>query len=119
MPWKTGQEARSSLKSGQEQDKKLMNTRFSQVSYVPSRSSFPPDRVSESKTREVDSKCKGFSHSSRMIVQALSHSRIRQEAERLMRKYENQSHALDREGFRKVLRDLDPNGREALPSNFE
>jgi hypothetical protein len=36
-----------------------------------------------------------------------------------MKKYENNVHALDREGFRKVLRELDPNGREALPSNFE
>ena len=56
---------------------------------------------------------------SKMIVQALSHSRVRHEAERLMKKYENPSHALDREGFRKVLRELDSNGREPLPANFE
>lgn len=104
-----------------------LNPRPAQVTRVPIRSSYPPVHVSngpESRSRnsvptERSETASLGPNSAKMIVQALSHSRVRHESERLMKKYENQTKALDREGFRKVLRELDPDGREALPAQFE
>ena len=60
------------------------------------------------------------SKESKSFTKILSKSSVQQEAEKLMLIFDkNHSKDLDREEFRNVLKQLDENNRDPLPSNFE
>ncbi len=60
------------------------------------------------------------SKESRAVIKILSKGSIHAEAETLFKNFDkNLSKNLDREEFRRLLRDLDENKRDPLPANFE
>ena len=60
------------------------------------------------------------SKESRSFTKILSNGSLQAEAEKLMKIFDkNSSKDLDREEFRRLLKELDENKRDPLPSNFE
>jgi Ca2+-binding EF-hand superfamily protein len=60
------------------------------------------------------------SKESRAVIKILSKGSIHAEAENLFKTFDkNLSKNLDREEFRRLLKDLDENKRDPLPANFE